>query len=91
MGLLVVVAARTLPHTPRAVDVGDDAPAELDVLVGFDDDLAGEATRLSNRIRSLLTGIHPRRRTLVSIAPRTHLAWATSWSRRSWPRWTNRR
>jgi transposase len=29
------------------------------VLVGFDDDLAGKATRLSNRIRGLLTGIHP--------------------------------
>jgi transposase len=29
------------------------------VLVGFDDDLAGEATRISNRIRGLLTGIHP--------------------------------
>ncbi len=29
------------------------------VIVGFDDDLAGEATRISNRIRGLLTGIHP--------------------------------
>jgi len=29
------------------------------VLVGFDDDLAGEATRLSNRIRGLLTQVHP--------------------------------
>ena len=29
------------------------------MLVGFDDDLAGEATRIANRIRSLLTGIHP--------------------------------
>ncbi|PRY36911.1 hypothetical protein CLV43_111283 [Umezawaea tangerina] len=51
--------ARTLTHTLRTVDVGDDALAELDVLVGFDDDLADEATRLSNRIRGLLTGIHP--------------------------------
>ena len=33
--------------------------AELEVLVGFDDDLAGEATRISNRIRGLLTSIHP--------------------------------
>ena len=39
--------------------MGDDALAELEVLVGFDDDLAGEATRLGNRIRGLLTGIHP--------------------------------
>jgi transposase len=55
---VIADAARTLPHTLRPVDVGD-ALAELDVLVGFDDDLAGEATRLSNRIRGLLTGIHP--------------------------------
>lgn len=56
---IIADAARTLPHTLRPVDVGDDALAELDVLVGFDDDLAGEATRLANRIRGLLTGIHP--------------------------------
>ncbi|MEV6871421.1 IS110 family transposase [Amycolatopsis sp. NPDC051128] len=56
---VIADAARTLPHTLRPVDVGDEALAELDVLAGFDDDLAGEATRLSNRIRGLLTGIHP--------------------------------
>ena len=56
---IIADAARSLPHTLRPVDVGDDALAELDVLVGFDDDLAGEATRISNRIRGLLTGIHP--------------------------------
>lgn len=56
---IIADAARSLPHTLRPVDVGDEALAELDVLVGFDDDLAGEATRLSNRIRGLLTGIHP--------------------------------
>ena len=56
---VIADAARSLPHTLRPVDVGDEALAELEVLVGFDDDLAGEATRLSNRIRGLLTGIHP--------------------------------
>lgn len=56
---VIADAARTLPHTLRRVDVGDDTLAELEVLVGFDDDLAGEATRLSNRIRGLLTQIHP--------------------------------
>ncbi|MBV9845895.1 MAG: IS110 family transposase [Kutzneria sp.] len=56
---IIADAARSLPHTLRPVDVGDDALAELDVLVGFDDDLAGEATRIGNRIRGLLTGIHP--------------------------------
>src|SRR5699024_9080738 len=57
--LVIADAARTLPHTLRAVDVGDETLAELEVLVGYDDDRAGEATRLSNRIRGLLTGIHP--------------------------------
>ncbi|MFI5497407.1 IS110 family transposase [Actinoplanes sp. NPDC051859] len=56
---VIADAARTLPHTLRRVDVGDEALAELEVLVGFDDDLAGEATRLANRIRGLLTQIHP--------------------------------
>lgn len=56
---VIADAARTLPHTLRRVDVGDEALAELEVLVGFDDDLAGEATRVSNRIRGLLTQIHP--------------------------------
>ncbi|MCP2331683.1 Transposase [Actinoalloteichus cyanogriseus DSM 43889] len=56
---VIADAARSLPHTLRSVDVGDDALAELEVLVGFDDDLAGETTRIGNRIRGLLTGIHP--------------------------------
>ncbi|MDA3631281.1 IS110 family transposase [Saccharopolyspora sp. WRP15-2] len=56
---VIADAARTLPHTLRQVDVGDDTLAELGVLIGFDDDLAAEATRISNRIRGLLTGIHP--------------------------------
>ncbi|AUI61534.1 IS110 family transposase [Amycolatopsis sp. BJA-103] len=56
---VIADAARTLPHTLRQLNVDDEALAELDVLVGFDDDLAAEATRVSNRIRGLLTGIHP--------------------------------
>jgi len=56
---IIADTARTMPHTLRRVDTGDDTLAELGVLIGFDDDLAGEATRVSNRIRGLLTGIHP--------------------------------
>ncbi len=56
---LIAYAARTLLHTLRRVDSGDETLAELEVLVGSDDDLAGEATRVSNRIRGLLTQIHP--------------------------------
>jgi transposase len=56
---VIADAARTLPHTLRRVDTGDETLAELEVLVGFDDDLAGEANRLANRIRGLLVTIHP--------------------------------
>jgi transposase len=56
---VIADAARPLPHTLRRVDAGDDALAELEMLVGYDDDLAGEATRISNRIRGLLRQIHP--------------------------------
>jgi hypothetical protein len=55
----IIADARTMPHTLRRVDIGDETLTELGVLAGFDDDLAGEATRTSNRIRGLLTGIHP--------------------------------
>jgi len=48
-----------MPHNLRRVDLGEETLAELKVLVGFDEDLSGEATRLSNRIRGLLTQIHP--------------------------------
>src|SRR5690606_30623715 len=56
---IIAEAARTMPHALRRVDVGDDALAELNVLIGYDDDLAEESTRLINRIRGLLTHIHP--------------------------------
>jgi hypothetical protein len=55
---IIADAARTMPHTRRRVDVGAEALTDLGALVGYDD-LAGEATRTSNRIRGLLTGIHP--------------------------------
>lgn len=56
---IIADAARTLPHALRRIDMSDETLAELGVLVGYDDDLAAEATRISNRIRGLLTGIHP--------------------------------
>lgn len=56
---IIADTARTMPHTLRRVDVGEDVLAELKVLIGFDDDLAAESTRLTNRIRGLLTQIFP--------------------------------
>ncbi|MFD8589993.1 IS110 family transposase [Streptomyces sp. NPDC059637] len=56
---VIADAARTMPHTLRTLDPGDEVTAELTMLVGFDQDLAAEATRTSNRIRGLLTQFHP--------------------------------
>ncbi|MPY54693.1 IS110 family RNA-guided transposase [Streptomyces acidicola] len=56
---IIADAARAIPHTLRALELEDETVAELEMIVGFDDDLAGEATRVSNRLRGLLTQIHP--------------------------------
>jgi transposase len=56
---VIADAARTMPHTLRSLDLADEVTAELTMLVGFDQDLAGEANRTSNRIRGLLTQFHP--------------------------------
>ncbi|WP_030893478.1 IS110 family transposase, partial [Streptomyces varsoviensis] len=56
---VIADAARTMPHTLRSLHLTDEITAELTVLVGFDQDLAAEATRTSNRIRGLLTQFHP--------------------------------
>ena len=51
--------ARAMPHTLRAIDGEDETIAGLEMIVGFDDDLAGEATRAANRLHGRLTQIHP--------------------------------
>ncbi|MFE3599033.1 IS110 family transposase [Streptomyces sp. NPDC059142] len=56
---IIADAARAMPHTLRALELEDETIAELEMIVGFDDDLAGEATRVANRLRGLLTQIHP--------------------------------
>lgn len=48
-----------MPHTLRSVDRDSEVLSALKVLAGFDEDLAHETTRALNRIRSLLTQIHP--------------------------------
>lgn len=57
--LIIAEAARTMPHTLRSIEVADEQVAELSMLCGFDDDLAKQATATSNRVRGLLTQIHP--------------------------------
>ncbi|MFF8103285.1 IS110 family transposase [Streptomyces sp. NPDC016640] len=56
---VIADAARVMPHILRSVELEDETLAELGMIVGFDDDLAGEATRISSRLRGLLTQIHP--------------------------------
>ena len=56
---IIADTARTLPGTLRAITIEDEQMADLRVLAGLDDDLAGEVTRITNQIRGLLTDIHP--------------------------------
>lgn len=52
-------AARAMPHMLRAIGGEDETIAELEMIVGFDNDLAGQATRVAKRLHGLLTQIHP--------------------------------
>ncbi len=56
---VIADAARLTRDTLRSVDLEDETIAELEMIVGFDDDLTGEATRISNWLHGLLTQIHP--------------------------------
>src|SRR5690606_9906046 len=67
---VIADAARSMPHTLRTLEVSDETVTELEMLVGHDDDLAGEATRISNRLRGLLTQIHPSLERV--LGPRIH-------------------
>ena len=56
---IIAQAARTLPHALRSIQLTDEKIAELSMLCGFDDDLAKQVNATTNRIRGLLTQIHP--------------------------------
>ena len=56
---IIADAARTMPHTLRRVGTDDETLAELSVLAGYDDDLAAQSTRLTNRLHDALLHIHP--------------------------------
>ncbi|AJX91223.1 transposase family protein [Burkholderia pseudomallei] len=56
---IIAEAARSMPHALRSLRLPDEQLAELTMLRGFDDDLAAQLTQTSNRIRGLLTQIHP--------------------------------
>jgi transposase len=56
---VIAEAARTMPHTLRRIRGDEETLAELSVLAGYDDDLAGQSTRLTNRLRDALLHVHP--------------------------------
>lgn len=56
---IIAETARTMPHTLRDIALDDEQAAELSMLCGFDQDLCDQITSTSNRIRGLLTQIHP--------------------------------
>ena len=56
---VIAGAARTMPHTLRAINASDEDAAALSMLTGFDLDLARQVNQSANRIRGLYTQIHP--------------------------------
>lgn len=56
---IVADAAQCMPHTLRSLKLADEQVAELTMLCGFDDDLVAQMNQTSNRLRGLLTQIHP--------------------------------
>ena len=56
---VIAQAARTMPHTLRAISTSDEDAAALSMLTGFDLDLARAVNQSANRIRGLYTQIHP--------------------------------
>ena len=59
---VIAGAARTMPHTLRAVSASDEEAAALSMLTGFDLDLARQVNQTANRIRGLYTQTPPRPR-----------------------------
>ena len=56
---VIAGAARTMPHTLRAINASDEDAAALSMLTGFDLDLARQVNQTANWIRGLYTQIHP--------------------------------
>lgn len=56
---VIAQAARTLPHALRSINEVHDLIADLRLLCSYDDDLVMQVNRTANRLRALLTRIHP--------------------------------
>ena len=56
---IIAETAHTIPHPHRSIHVADQQAPDPSMHRGIDADLAGQITQVSNRIRGLLTQIHP--------------------------------
>ena len=56
---VIAGAARTMPHTLRAISTSDEDAAALSMLTGFDLDLARQVNQTEGRIRGLYTRSTP--------------------------------
>ena len=73
---VIAQAARTMPHTLRAVTTSDEDAAALSMLTGFDLDLARQVNQTANRIRGLHTQTPPSPRAGAgALAGRTTPSW----------------
>ena len=73
---VIAGAARTMPHTLRAVTTSDEDAAALSMLTGFDLDLARQVNQTANRIRGLYTQTPPSPRGRGgALAGRTTPSW----------------
>ncbi len=59
---VIAGAARSMPHTLRAINASDEDAAALSMLTGFDLDLARQVNQTKGRIRGLYTQTPPRPR-----------------------------
>lgn len=56
---IIAEAARSMPAALRSIAAAEEQIAELAGQAGFDDDLRGQVTATRNRLRGLLTQVHP--------------------------------
>ena len=84
---VIAGAARSMPHTLRAINASDEDAAALSMLTGFDLDLARQVNQSANRIRGQsFTQTPPRPRAGGgALAGRTTPSWrpVAAWARTS--------
>ena len=69
---VIAGAARTMPHTLRAINASDEEAAALSMLTGFDLDLARQVNQSANRVRGQWLNPDP--------APPSRPWWGPGWS-----------